>query len=120
MYIISNTSEDKVYQPGELDCLFDSKDIPSIYKTTDNKRFYNYDNAIVWQANIDYNDYLLYKHNREIDNTTIILDNKNELDILLSYLRYYLDFESVYADYSELEYPTVIEYDINHKKMKIG
>ena len=95
-----------------------------VHITTDNHKFHNREDAKEWQSVLDMRELTIKncgdgKLNIKDGYVPMPINNRNELYVVLDYLHYYIGFEGIYKDYSDLKYPTVIEYDINHKKMKI-
>ena len=95
-----------------------------VHITTDNHKFHDREDAKEWQSVLDMRELTIKncgdgKLNIKDGYVPMPINNRNELYVVLDYLYYYIGFEGIYKDYSDLKYPTVIEYDINHKKMKI-
>ena len=92
--------------------------VVSKYTTTDGHEFVHLDDANKWQA---------YLNAKELEKVDAInreswcqkIYNKDELRIMLEYLNLYLGFSKVFDDYSKLQYPIQVVYNINTKTFKI-
>ena len=93
--------------------------IQTMFITTDGQNFREPDKAKRWQSKLDYDEFLLYDEVLIGNKTFIKIYDKDHLNVLIDYLRYYLGFTLVYSDYSNLTYPISTYYILNDKKFKI-